>query len=202
MPPRKKRSRERIHMKREDLEKLGLTKEQIDTIMDENGRDIEKHKTEAETVKTTLTQTKGQLDEANKKIEEFKGMNVDDIKKSAEEYKTKFEEAEKTHKAELEKIAYNSAAEKFIDGLKPKDGLSRSAILSEFAKKEFKLDGDSFQGAKEWAESFKKDNAAHFLEGGDTTTVKSGGDHGDPLAGDVDKFVAAAMKGAGIAQEK
>ena len=191
-------------MKREDLKAMGLTDEQIDKIMTENGKDIEKHKTEAETAKTTLGQTKTQLDEANKKIEEFKGLDIDGIKTAADDYKTKFEEAERNHKAELEKIAYGSAAEKFIDSLKPKDGLSKSAILSEFSKKEFKLDGDSFQGAKEWAEQFKKENAAHFTdgEGEGSTSVSSGGDHGDPLAGDVDKFVAAAMKGAGIASEK
>ena len=87
------------------------------------------------------------------------------LKNQQNEYKTKFEESEKNHVAELSKISYNSAAEKFIDGLKPKDGLSKSAILAEFMKKEFKLDGETLQGAKEWAESFKKDNAAHFDDG-------------------------------------
>ena len=120
-------------MKREDLKSMGLTDEQIDKIMAENGKDIEKHKTEAETAKTALNQTKSQLDDANKKIEEFKGLDVDGIKAAADDYKAKFEESEKTHKAEIEKIAYNSAAEKFIDSLKPKDGLSRSAILTEFS---------------------------------------------------------------------
>lgn len=190
-------------MKREDLKAMGLTDEQIDKIMDENGKDIEKHKSEAETAKTTLNQTKAQLDDANKQIDAFKGMDVDGIKKAADDWKVKFEEADKTHKAELEKISYNSNADKFIDSMKPKDGLSKSAILSEFTKKEFKLDGDTFQGAKEWAEQFVKDNAAHFMDAdGDATKMKSGGSHGDPLSGDPDKFIAAAMKGAGIAPEK
>jgi hypothetical protein len=187
-------------MKTEFLKELGLAQEVIDKIMAENGKDIEKHKAEAETAKTTLNQTKTQLDEANKQIESFKGMDVEGIKKAADEWKAKFEEADKNHKAELEKITYNSAAEKFIDSLKPKDGLSRSAILAEFTKKEFKLDGESFQGAKEWAEQFKKDNAAHFTDG-QSTSVSSGGGHGNPLDGDVDKFVAAAMKGAGLQSE-
>lgn len=189
-------------MKREFLEELKLEKDVIDKIMAENGKDIEKYKTESEALKATNTQQKTQLEEANKQIESFKGMDVEAIKKSADEYKAKFEEAEKNHKAELDKITYNSTAEKFIDSLKPKDSLSRSAILAEFTKKEFKLDGDSFQGAKEWAEQFKKDNASHFLVGdGKVTTVSTGDGHGDPLNGDVDKFIAAAMKGAGIAQE-
>lgn len=189
-------------MKRDFLKELGLTDEQIDKIMAENGKDIEKYKSESDALRTTNTQQKTQLEEANKQIESFKSMDIEGIKKAADDYKTKFEEAEKNYKAELDKISYNSAAEKFVDSLKPKDGLSKSAILSEFAKKEFKLDGENFVGGKEWAEQFKKDNAAHFLDGdGNVTTVSSGGGHGDPLDGNVDKFVAAAMKGAGIAQE-
>lgn len=191
-------------MKREDLKALGLADEQIEKVMAENGKDIEKHKTEAETLKTANQQQKTQIEEANKQIEAFKGLDVEGTKKAAEEWKTKFEESEKTHKSALDKIAYDSAAEKFVDGLKPKDGLSKKAILSEFTAKAFKLENDSFVGGKEWAEAFKKDNAAHFAdgEGEGSTSVSSGGGHGDPLAGDVDKFVAAAMKGAGIASEK
>lgn len=188
-------------MKTEFLKELGLSQEVIDKVMAENGKDIEKHKSDAETLKTANEQQKKQLDDASKAIEDFKKLDIDGIKSAADKYKADFEKAQADHKAELEKITYNSAAEKFIDSLKPKDGLSRSAILAEFAKKEFKLDGDSFQGAKEWAESFKKDNAAHFAEG-ESTSVSSGGGHGDPLSGDIDKFVAAAMKGAGIAAEK
>ncbi|QIB68259.1 hypothetical protein Ami103574_02545 [Aminipila butyrica] len=190
-------------MKREDLKAIGLTDEQVDKIMAENGKDVEKHKTEAETAKTVLSQTKTQLDEANSKIEEFKGLDVDGIKAAAEKYKTDFEKAQADHKIELDRIAYTSASEKFIDSLKPKDGLSRNAILAEFAKKEFKLDGDNFQGASEWAETFKKDNAAHFSDGNDgsSTSVSSGREHGDSLSGSIDKFVSAAMSGAGLSTE-
>lgn len=152
----------------------------------------------------TLNETKktldGQLSEANKQIEAFKGMNVDDIKKTAEEYKTKFEEADKAHKAELDKIAYNSAAEKFVDGLKPKDGLSKKAILAEFAAKEFKLEGENFIGGKEWAEAFKKDNAAHFDDGNPAPGIFSGKLTETSL--NMDAFSTAARKAAGLGEAK
>ncbi|ADY54705.1 hypothetical protein Sgly_0339 [Syntrophobotulus glycolicus DSM 8271] len=176
----------------------------IDKVMAENGKDVEaeKIKTTAETGKlTTAENTIKSLQEAAKK---FDGVDVEKLRKDFVDLEQKYNDDTKAHKAELDKLSYTSAAEKFIDSLKPKDSLSRSAILSEFTKKEFKLDGDTFQGAKEWAETFKKDNASHFTDGedGTSTSVSSGGGHGDPLAGDVDKFVAAAMKGAGIASEK
>ena len=59
-------------MKRKFLEDMGLTKEQIDSIMAENGNDIEAAKSEVEQVKTELEQTKTQLQEANTTIESFK----------------------------------------------------------------------------------------------------------------------------------
>lgn len=190
-------------MKTEFLKELGLEKEAIDKIMAENGKDIEAEKAKLTAKEAEIAGVKKQLDDANKQIEDFKGLDVEGIKKAADDYKTKFEEAEKNHKAELDKIAYNATAEKFIDSLKPKDGLSKSAILSEFAKKEFKLDGDSFQGAKEWAEQFKKDNAAHFTDTEDKgKVVSTGGAHGDGLSGDDDKFLAAAMAGAGLKTDK
>ena len=48
-------------MKRKFLEDMGLTKEQVDSIMTENGNDIEAAKGDLEQVKTELEQTKTQL---------------------------------------------------------------------------------------------------------------------------------------------
>lgn len=64
-------------MKREFLKELGLTDEQIDFIMAENGKDVEAVK-----AKTTTA-------EAGKQIEAFKGMDIEGVKKSADEWKAK-----------------------------------------------------------------------------------------------------------------
>lgn len=77
-------------MKRKFLEEMGLTKEQIDNIMDENGNDIEAAKGELEQVKTELEQTKSQLQEANTTIDGFK--DYDQVKSQVEEYRTKIED--------------------------------------------------------------------------------------------------------------
>ena len=62
-------------MKREFLTNLGLTEEQVNKIMDENGRDIEKYRKdvekyskESEKYKTQYESTKSSLDVANKTI--------------------------------------------------------------------------------------------------------------------------------------
>ena len=83
-------------MKREFLTNLGLTEEQVNKIMDENGRDIEKYRKdvekyskESEKYKTQYESTKSSLDEANKTIASYKDkdMDIEKIQKSADEWK-------------------------------------------------------------------------------------------------------------------
>jgi hypothetical protein len=190
------------------LEKAEITDGKLDTgsLMKEVNKEFPQHavpKTDFNALVETRKALEGQLAEANKQIESFKGMDVEGIRKAAEDWKVRFEEADRAHKAEMEKTAYQAAAERFIDAMRPKDGLSKSAALAEFVRKGLKLEGDKFVGGQEWAGQFKKDNAAHFAEGeGGVTTASSGGSHGGALDGDADKFTAAAMKGAGIAPGK
>ena len=87
-------------MKRKFLEELGLTKEQVDSIMTENGNDIEAAKADVSQVKTELEQTKAQLQEANTTIDGFK--DYDQVKSQVEEYKSKYEQSKTEYE---EKIA-------------------------------------------------------------------------------------------------
>ena len=64
-------------MKRKFLEDLGLTKEQIDNVMAENGKDIEAEKEKAATTTAELEDVKNQLKEANSTITDLKKNNVD-----------------------------------------------------------------------------------------------------------------------------
>lgn len=79
-------------MKREFLEEMGLTKEQIDQILDANSSDIGKAKQNYDTVKAELETTKTQLQEANSTIDKFK--DYDQIKGQIDDYRQKFEAAE------------------------------------------------------------------------------------------------------------
>ena len=64
-------------MKREMLKELGLTDEQIDKVMAENGADIEKHKTAAETSKAELDGLKAQLAERDKQLKDLQAGSGD-----------------------------------------------------------------------------------------------------------------------------
>lgn len=142
-------------MKREFLKELGLTDEQIDKVMAENGKDIEKHKTTAETHKTEIENLKSQLEEANKQIEDFKGMDIEGIKKAAEEYKTKFEEAQAKAKADMEKLQFDHALEKALTDSKAKNTKAVKALLD---LEGLKLKDGEIIGLKDQLEKVKEEN--------------------------------------------
>lgn len=91
-------------MKREDLEKAGLTAETIekagldsdiiDKIMTLHGKDIESHKSRIETATHELDTIKSQLSDANKQIESFKDMDIESVKQSAADWEAKAKQFE------------------------------------------------------------------------------------------------------------
>lgn len=105
-------------MNREFLKSLGLEDEAIDKIMAENGKDIEKFKSEAQTTATELASTKKQLQDANKEIESFRVMDIEAVKKAADEYKNKYEQAEKDAQAQIEALKLEHSIESALRGAK------------------------------------------------------------------------------------
>lgn len=105
-------------MKREDLEKLGLTveslekagleKDVVDKIMTLHGNDLNAQKSKVETAESSVTEIQKQLDEANKQIEGFKNLKPEDLQKAADDWKAKAEqfqqEAEQAKKDAESKI--------------------------------------------------------------------------------------------------
>ena len=92
-------------MKREYLKSLELSEEIIDKIMDENGKDVEAVKNKY----ADYDNIKVQLKEANKQIENFKNMDIDKIKKAADDWKKKFDKSEQTHKEQNDKLKKETA---------------------------------------------------------------------------------------------
>lgn len=117
-------------MKREDLKALELSDDQIEKIMVLNGKAIEANKTAAANATAELETVKTQLTEANKQIEDFKGMDVDGIKKAADEWKSKFETAEKEHSTKLATMQFETELDTALAGAKVKNAKAVKALLS------------------------------------------------------------------------
>lgn len=117
-------------MKREFLQnfKVGdatLPKEVIDAIMEENGRDIESAKAKF----ADYDALKTQLAEAGKTIEGFKGLDIDAVRKEADQWKEKAAQAEQDAAAKIADMEFSSRLTAAITGAKGKNAKAVMALL-------------------------------------------------------------------------
>lgn len=145
-------------MKREFLEGLELDKETIDTIMAEYGKTTQGLREERDNLKT-------QINDANKEIQSYKDMDIDSIKKSAEDWKTKYEEMEANQKAEKEKSIRNERTNAFFNDIKFASESAKAGVIAQFNAKDFKYDEETnkFLGASEWLNDLKEKDSGAFL---------------------------------------
>lgn len=144
-------------MKRKFLEDMGLTKEQVDSIMAENDSDIEAAKGELEQIKTELEQTKTQLQEANTTIDGFK--DYDQVKSQVEEYKTKYEMSKTEYEAKIADMQFGSALEAAITAA---GGRNAKAVKALLDVETLKASKDQTADIKAAIEACQKDNGYLF----------------------------------------
>ncbi|NLI20770.1 MAG: hypothetical protein GX418_04400 [Clostridiales bacterium] len=168
-------------MKREELEKLGLTKEQIDAVMGIHGADVEAHKAvlkgrdddlaalrqDVAAKETQITDLAGQL---KKRDEDMKALQKDagasaELQTKLADLQGKYDGDTKALQAKLEQQRYDYAAEQLFVGVPFASKLARKAAIEEFKGKGYKLteDGKSFVGADGYIDALKKDDPAAFL---------------------------------------
>lgn len=182
-------------MKREDLKALGLEDTAIDSIMALHGKDIETHKANVTTVQAELDTLKSQLTEANKQIEGFKGMDIESVKKSADEYKAKFEQATSESAKQMAELKFNHALDTALAGARVKNAKAVSALLSKDALKFNEADG-SIIGLKEQLEAIQKENDYLFVSDAPPPPVIVKGGNSQSVLGDPQ--MDAMRKAAGL----
>ena len=158
-------------MKRDFLKNLGLTDEQVNSIMAENGKDIEKHKAdldkakqESEKINTELQGVKTQLDDANKQIQDFKDMDIEGIKKSADDWKAKYDADTEALKKQMSMKEYDYSLDKYLSGHEFVSDFTKKAFIEEYKNKELKLENGKFLGGDDFIKEFKEANAGVFKE--------------------------------------
>jgi hypothetical protein len=180
-------------MKREELEKLGLEKESIDSIMALHGKDIEANKAKAAAIEAERDGLKSQLDEAAKAIEGFKALDIEGVKKSADEWKAKAEQAQKDAEKQVYQVRYESALSDALKASKAKNVKAVRALLNEA---DLKLTDDGLVGLKEQLEKVKPENDYLFDDETPAPKIVSGG--GNKPIVNQDAVVIAARKAAGL----
>lgn len=185
-------------MKREDLEKQGLTKEQIDYVMAEHGQDIEAQKAKTVQAEAAAKTSAEQLAEANKQIDAFKGMDIDGVKKTAEEYKKKFEDSQVEHSAKLAELEFNRQYDTALSSAKPKyaNEIKAKLKLDELRDKDGMFITERFN---EQIKTIKEASPDLFESDKPNPTIITGGT-GNPIP--TDAVIAAARAGAGLPPTK
>lgn len=152
-------------------------------------------KTDFNTKNEELKTTQGKLADANKAIEAFKVMDVEGIKKAADEWKAKFEQAETEHAAKLADLEFDGLVTGAITEAKGRNAKAIRALLDVEALKASKNQGTDIKAA---LEALKEGNGYLFEEEGGAH-VDSGGPHGPSGGTDYSKmsdeeYYAATMK--------
>lgn len=181
-------------MKRKFLEDMGLSKEQVDDIMNANSEDVETAKGNLEQVKTELEQTKTQLQEANQTIEGFK--DYDQVKEQVKEYKTKYEQSKSEYETKIADMQFHSTLEAAITSA---GGRSTKAVMAMLDLDALKQSKDQTADIKSALETCQKENS--YLFGANEPINNPTGPTGGGSGG-IDANTAALRAAMGLSAEE
>lgn len=140
-------------MKRDELEKLGLTKEQIDSVCDLNNADVSPLKTDLQKAQEELkveqekvTAQENTIKELNKDLEQFKEVDVSTLKQKIDDLEKNIKDKEEQHSKEMADRDFNDILK---DAIAEANGKNAKAITAL-------LDVDSLKASKNQKEDIVK----------------------------------------------
>ena len=114
-------------MTRKQLEDMGLTKEQVDSIMKINGDDIENAKSasaaEVKNLQTEVSGLKTQVSDRDKQLETLKASAGDNeaLKQQIADLQAENTKTKESHESEMNQLKVDFAVEKALTGAKAKN---------------------------------------------------------------------------------
>lgn len=151
-------------MKTEFLKEMGLEQEQIDKIMAENGKDIEKYKSQAEGSKSELEGLKTQLSERDKQLKDLQdgaGDNAE-LKKQIEDLQKINKEQKASYEKQVQETKFHAALDAEL--------LKAEALDSELVKVKLNQDkltlkdDGAIEGLKEQLDGLKESHGFLFKQ--------------------------------------
>ena len=154
-------------MTRKQLEDLGISKEQADSIMKINGDDIENAKSasaaEIKNLQTEVTGLKTQVSDRDKQLETLKTAAGDNetLTKQIADLQAENTKVKETHESEMNQLKIDFAVEKALTGAKAKNIKAVKALLE---LEDAKLDKDgNVRGLAEQIEKLTSGDDTKFL---------------------------------------
>lgn len=183
------------------MEDFGLEKEAIDSIMAQNGKDIEAHKATAEAAAKDRDAYKGQLDDVSAKLKAFDGVDIEALRGEIDTLKGDLAAKEETFATEIANRDFDALLDTVIAEAQGKNPKAIKALLDLDTLRASKNQKEDAQAAVKAA---SESDAYLFGTAQEATPakVKTGGEHKEPDNTETDAFTAAAMKGAGLNSDK
>lgn len=113
---------------------------------------------------TEIANLRIQIENANNEIQSYKEMDIDSIKKSAEDWETKYNDLVKAQDEAKKESIRKERTNAFFNGVEFASESAKAGVIAQFNQKDFKYDEETnkFQGASEWLEELKKNDVGAF----------------------------------------
>lgn len=162
-------------MKREDLQKIeGLSKEQIESIMNLHQVDAEQHKKDLEAKDTQIRTKEAKITELSETVKKFDGVNVSELQQEVKDWEKKYGE-------DMAAAKKDAAVRLAITKANPRNEKALMALLDLDIVKVG--DDDSLVGLSEQLEKIKTENDYLFEPTKqEPESVKLDGAHGTAAA--------------------
>lgn len=150
-------------MKTEDLQAQGLTHEQINFVMAENGKDLKKSQKEIDTLTTDRDTWKQKAETAETTLKGFEGKDFDTITKERDEWKRKAEDAEKEYSSKIAAREKEDLLKEAFSEIEFTSEAAKKAIMAQMAESVTVKNGKLI-GFNDLLEDIKKSDASAFVD--------------------------------------
>lgn len=126
---------------------------------------------------------KAQLTDANAKIQEFQGMDIDGIQQAVEDWKTKYDSDTQKLKDELAAQNYAFTVKEALAGMKFSSESARRAFTAGLKEKGLPVQDGKLLGLDDFVKTYKETDPAAFAPDRPAPQIVLGGGRKPPLAG-------------------
>lgn len=153
-------------MKRATLEAMGLEKEQIDQILDENSADIGRERAKADAKQEKISELETKLADKDSEIEAFKKTDPEGLQTKLTELQQKYDADIRAFTEKETKRAYEERRATFFGDTQFIDDYTKRGILAEFDEKAFAYDetNGTFKDADSWLSELKEKAPLAFCD--------------------------------------
>lgn len=146
---------------------IEVPKDKVDTLNDEvakNYKAIAEYDKKVKKLETERDGYKTQLDTANETLKGFEGVDVDEMNKRLEQYKTEKKEMEEKHKQELHKRDFADALSKAMEEVKFTSESAKEAVMRKITDADLKLIDGKIIGLNDMIAAIKEKDASAFVD--------------------------------------